>query len=155
MRQAAWHIFLLTWRASFEGGRSNHYVGGSSISFAVSDWRGRPPATSYGTSITSIDCRDHPRQIRLLHSGGERHRAAGDPSALGRVGLYTSHARCYYRCRRHGVRFRLDSVSGLCLTIGSSDRAGIFSVEPRRESMIQINQLRLSAAQPCVAQPHR
>jgi hypothetical protein len=32
---------------------------------------------------------------------------------------------------------------------------GIISVEPRRESMLEINQLRLLLAQTRVAQPHR
>jgi hypothetical protein len=41
------------------------------------------------------------------------------------------------------------------LTIGSSDRWTIISVEPKRESMIGINQLRFATAQPRVAQPHR
>ena len=39
--------------------------------------------------------------------------------------------------------------------IGSSDRGGSNFGEPRRESMIEINQLRWSVAQPRVAQPHR
>jgi hypothetical protein len=43
----------------------------------------------------------------------------------------------------------------MTLTIGSSDRGSIISVEPRRGSMIGIKQLRLSATQPRVAQPHR
>ena len=41
------------------------------------------------------------------------------------------------------------------LTIGSSDRGGCMFGEPRRESMTGINQLRFSAKQPRVAQPHR
>jgi hypothetical protein len=41
------------------------------------------------------------------------------------------------------------------LTIGSSDRAGRVLVESRRESMIGIKCLRLTLAQPRVAQPHR
>jgi hypothetical protein len=41
------------------------------------------------------------------------------------------------------------------LTIGSSDRGGSVFGEPRRGSMIGINQLRWSATHSRVAQPHR
>ncbi|SRR5258708_4948941 len=41
------------------------------------------------------------------------------------------------------------------LTSGSSDRGVAFFGEPRSGSMIGTNQLRLSAPQPRVAQPHR
>jgi len=41
------------------------------------------------------------------------------------------------------------------LTIGSSERGSIVFGEPRRESMMGINQLRLVSAHFRVAQPHR
>jgi hypothetical protein len=41
------------------------------------------------------------------------------------------------------------------LTIGSSDRGVSIFGEPRRESMIGINQFLLASTQPRVAQPHR
>jgi hypothetical protein len=47
---------------------------------------------------------------------------------------------------------RVVSLKRLFLTIGSSDRASSSYVEPRRESMIGIKQLRWSSAQPRVAQ---
>jgi hypothetical protein len=40
------------------------------------------------------------------------------------------------------------------LTNGERSRGGVFG-EPRRESMIGINQLRWSSAPPRIAQPHR
>jgi hypothetical protein len=50
----------------------------------------------------------------------------------------------------------MQALIALGLTIGSSDRGSIIFDEPRRESMIGINQLRSSASpQARVAQPHR
>src|SRR6202000_502299 len=84
--------------------------------------------------------------VNSFRLGGTQRLPVKSASRPRHVQRWTQHLRYSQICAAPVLRH---------LTIGSSDRGGNIFAEPKRESMIGINQLRLAAPKLRVAQPHR